>query len=258
MEENILELSYIYFKHLLNGGTKDVGGMGTYITDSIRYHLLGFLIDYSGYNGFPTVVADKEFKKLDGTSWYHGFGRSEHGRSFLDSFSYHYGAGKHLDGFYLTDIITEAYKYVQDKLMEANEKFYYSDISLKEQKELTAEFKMLDANGIREEKLEEIIKKFNKFEESSVDDDGIRQKLAQIRKFIEMHSGEVGLNLFIDYLMGLNKSALAVYLGYDFVRDEVGYTVMLNRSKLAVKQSDFDKFSNLGKGEVIPEESGMQ
>ena len=258
MESNILEQSYLYFKHLLKDGTKDVGGNGGYSTESLRYHLLGFLIDYSGYNGFPTVLEDKKFKQIDGKSWYHGFGRSEHGRTFLDSFSYHYGAGRYIDGFYLTDIITEAYKYVQDKLMEENEKFYYSDISLKEQKNLTAEFKMLEAKGVREEKLEEFIKKFNNLEETSIEDEDVRQKLAQIRKFIELHKGDAEIGLFIDYLMGLNKSALAVYLGYDFMRDEVGYMVMLNRTKLAIKQSDFDRFAKSEQDENHSKESGMQ
>ena len=142
--------------------------------------------------------------------------------------------------------------------MEENEKFYYSDISLKEQKNLTAEFKMLEAKGVREEKLEEFIKKFNNLEETSIEDEDVRQKLAQIRKFIELHKGDAEIGLFIDYLMGLNKSALAVYLGYDFMRDEVGYMVMLNRTKLAIKQSDFDRFAKSEQDENHSKESGMQ
>ena len=249
MDDNILEQSYIYFKKLIKDGAQTVG-TGTYSTDSLRYHLLGFFIDYCGFNGFPTVLSDEKFKQQHGASWYHGFGKSEHGKRFLDSFTYHYGAGKQLDGFYLTDIKTEAYKYVQDKLMAEDDKLNYSDISLEEQRSLTAEFKMIGANGIREEKLDEIIKKFDNFEESNIGDENIRQKMETIRKFTMEHKDDAEIILFLDYIMILNKSALAVYLGYDFVRDEVGNTVALNRSKLAVKQSDLIKFSDSSQSEA--------
>ena len=259
MEQDILEQTYLFFKHILNEqGAENYEGSGTYKTKNLRYHILGFLIDYKGFNGFPPVLEDKKFKKLDGKSWYHGFGHSEFGRDFLDSFNYHYGSGKYVDGFYLTDIETEAFKYVQDRLMMEDEKLDYSDISVKTQRNLTAEFKLVDARGIKEEKLEEYIKKFKNFNEQTIDDEDVRQKMMQIRNFLESKRGEKGVILFGDLMTEQNKSALAVYLGYDYIIDEVGYLVLLNRTKLAAKKSDLEKFSKGSKNESVPSESGMQ
>ena len=244
MELDVLEQAYGFAKQIFSKGNDiEYEGVGSFKTKDPYYHMLGYLIDYYGYNGFPQPIADEEFEKLPEKGYYHGFDSIQNGKEFIDSFNYHYGSGKIIRGFYLTDIRTEAYKYVQDRLMENDSNLRYSDISLQTQQGLTAKFKLINVKGISQKKLQEWSNKFENFEEDTIEDVEVREKFKQLRNFLRRHTGEKMSSLFGNVLISSNLSALAVLLGYDYIIDDVGYVVVLNRGKMGVKQSDFIKFT---------------
>ena len=127
--------------------------------------------------------------------------------------------------------------------MENDSNLRYSDISLQTQQGLTAKFKLINVKGISQKKLQEWSNKFENFEEDTIEDVEVREKFKQLRNFLRRHTGEKMSSLFGNVLISSNLSALAVLLGYDYIIDDVGYVVVLNRGKMGVKQSDFIKFT---------------
>ena len=80
-------------------------------------------------------------------------------------------------------------------------------------------------------------------------DDDIKQKVGLLFYFGNSIADNKLRNRFFMTLEN-DISKLAVILGYDYIRDTkdfLNYTIILNRAKISVSQSEFDKFCSNSK-----------
>ena len=212
---SFVEMAYEYLKEVSKCDPEREAGIqegdlfsgGKNLTNA----MFAFIIEYKQKNGFPTILEDKEYEKLNEEEIYHGFTEYDYGAETLMHWKYHYGLG-YTNGLYFTP-----------KLI-SNNRVSYS--TLKFYREL------LDNNDLNQAPEKE------------------RAILDEIRVFIENKNknGNARDRLFmIDFLSAISHpSTLGAILGYDYI-DHQGYKIVLNRGIIAVSESEYNKFKNNSK-----------
>ena len=194
----------------------------------------------ASYDGFPSILKDKDFEVLDRKLLFHGFSKHRHGASYILDFAVHNGNGDFGQGFYLTDSYDDA------KTFTGGEKW---------DKSLVLKNKVMPAKAIKYSALREIANN------SSLELDGFdletQTNITKLNEFVSSIENQEIKNMLTDAIFkvpGVNASfnglgdysTLAVILGFDIIENDMKHEffdgkhyILLNRKKLVVPESEF-------------------
>ncbi len=200
-----------------------------------------YMCSLYGYEGFPTVLSDQDFKDFDGITLFRGNISNENNANLLADFDYHHGYGAACYGIYSsnTKIIAKSYAALKDKNV----------ITFK-----------IGKNIVNFNDLAQYIKCLFDNKEYSVFDLKNKNHITKIKKlkdYIKNLDAADHEDLFWSF--ALNRSLMAIYLGYDAIICDQNTTIagveteqtfnplnyiILNRSAITISQSEFDRICN--------------
>lgn len=189
------------------------------------------MLETFGYENKPTILKNSAYKKINSQPLFHGFEKFEFGVSFLKDDIYWTGDG-YTNGFYAAAEKSVAFNYTGDDR--------YFD--LKKSLGKILEFKIASANRIHAKTLSKIFDAIWMDSDIKLDVD-ILEKLRILLSFIENISDERYGKEFLSLMT--YSSNLAIFLGKDFIFDSDGYTIVLNRGVICVKDSELSRFISL-------------
>ena len=194
------------------------------------------IVDLFGFNGMPKILSDEKYKKNTYPEVYRGVIDFDHTAELLCSKTYNHGTG------YINGIFASEFK-------DAAE-FYTVPIEKNEENDpnKVLSLKVDSDNGIYASDLHMIANNLSRGVLGFVDDD-IKQKVGLLFYFGNSIADNKLRNRFFMTLEN-DISKLAVILGYDYIRDTkdfLNYTIILNRAKISVSQSEFNKFCSNSK-----------
>ena len=207
---NELEIIYNYFENMYNAFDSESYHKGSFYdeegNDKIgEEQLLYFLSELRGFNAFPSVLSGNDYNNSENEVFYHGFDELGYVTKFFDKFKYHFGAGNYGGGFYVTSGKENALNYTGSSFFKDFNHNRVCEIKLKN-----------EAKGIKFSNLLTL----SAYLEHGKFGDEINQKdkekldcmVAFCRQVPDSELGEELIRILAD-----NTSAIAVYLGYDFV-----------------------------------------
>ncbi len=194
------------------------------------FKTFNYMIDLLNYNSFPAVVRNDEYAKSKSVPLYRGVESPEHNAQTLADFDYHRGIGVRGCGLYASMDFNEVYTcYANDP---------YSILEFK----LDSGSYLASYNGLRKI-LNELI---------SVDDfdkiDSPQGDLHAIYDFIKSLPNND--RAFFIALLDKDPSKLAMLLGYDAVDIDFhnsNHTIVLNRGKMVVSESEYKRKTDLSR-----------
>ena len=204
-----------------------------------NYKFYTYLVNLCGANKFPQVVEDKEFIKIKSTTFFRGATDIEHHANLLCDYDYHYGYGMYGGGgLYMSSDRTQVIRYARNIPKNVlTLKFVGKAIN---EKELNSCLDYLEFSITNEEYK---IKKLN-IKIANLKDEQLLNFLIDYYKQLKTDiDKELFKTIFIK-----RYSNLALILGYD----AMNYTynellIVLNRGKLIVSKSEFERVTNLSK-----------
>ena len=204
-----------------------------------------YMVSLSGFNGLPSVVSDKKFNTIKSPVIYRGVDKMAYAQNLLTENNYHHGKG-YANGIFTTNKKNIALSYTRDinwieiylnKLNQTKPVNPDNIISLKVEKASKIPYQLLEIFA------KEIMHgDFNNIENET------KIKLLNFVNFVySIENNEECLRFLNIFLQDLSK--LAIYLGYDCISEPNG-VIILNRGKIAVSQSEFDRIKEVSEKEA--------
>ncbi len=209
-------------------------------TNMIRYRFFSYLVDALGFNALPNVVSDIQFSRVPTRTLYRGTPDINNHANLLVDFDYHKGCGVQGSGLYASDSYWHANEY-------ANE---IKDFVLKFK--LCPSTKVIHFNKMHQIECA-LLGDFETQSGYAIDDQGIRagindtaiKNYKTLVDFCRAHKNDMGFEKFILGNFDNFDSNIALFLGYDaFV---AGNFVVLNRGKIIVSESEFNRITSMSK-----------
>lgn len=207
------------------------------------YRTFCFLVDAFELNKTPRVVSDEDFEAVLTKMLYRG-DCADHLANLLVDPDYHKGDGAVANGIYAAHNILDAKDYSDN---------YRGDI-IKFKLDPTANVidlstLLIYANALRHVMMYSPQSAGNMDELIERDLQRIRikpqiaAKLKIIAKFCKKHSDDKELMKILAVETPKAKSCLAVLLGFDGIKTEMDYRAIINRGKIIVSQSEFERIT---------------
>lgn len=229
-----LDIIYDYYKHvkqiIFDNSLNKQDENGN--LNNIYNIMFGYIIDFYQKNGFPQILSDDVYDKIESQEVYRGFKDNEHIGNMLCHYNYHYGNGI-IQGMYFTSFKEEALAYTRTG----------SNISADENKVLKA--KILSDNYLnytdlfilKSNSVDKIYKSCNPL---------FIQKKKDLIEFCESRKEEHGDDINEFYSIMSRPGVFAVYLGLDYLyRETAKHFIVLNRNIVAIKESEFKKMCEM-------------
>lgn len=263
-ENERLELLFDFFYALKKHKIEVENSSKEYVNE--EYFLMAYMIELFGFNKFPEVVSDDEYKKIRTKNLYRGGKDNEFNANLLADFDYHYGCGCDCNGIYSSTERAIANEYANR--IESNIITFKFNGRLIDFATLSSYANFLIGNLDEVYKLENV---------------EVRQKIITLKNFMHTIRTSPKYSNYSYYYekygfkhkikdeflldISLNKSLLAIYLGYDAFISTAYSTVpgivtngkpinviILNRASMKISQSEFNRICNSSqkyKGGVI-------
>ncbi len=207
-----------------------------------KNRVFNYFIDLCGFNGFPKVLSNSDFEKLECPTFYRGVENVEHNANTLADFDYHYGYGMDGNGIYSSGFLDEVRFYA--KCNPQNVMTFKFDGNFVEGRDLIKYIIYL-LNAEQDDL--EVLRPQDK------------RRMSTLKKFYNSIKNSNEKDEFKEFFIK-NPSFLPVYLGYDAQYIHASF-IIFNRSSMVVSQSEHDRICNLSKnykGGVIDFESKTQ
>lgn len=247
MEKSIdVKSIFDYYTDVVDNKNKDdlnieVGYTGSLESQAVFVYLLGL----RNFDRKPKVTNDIDYAKLDGGSLFHGFEKSDYGKNFLSEDDYNPGTGISCSGFFLTKNYYEALRYTVNF---ENEYVPFTSLRDYQNPNNILRVKIYKGNGTTNTYISKLAKLLSK---GKVQLDENKEKMNELMSFIFDIEDKRLRKKFLKVFTN-NPSNIAVYLGYDYMLDDL-YSlndnfVLFNRGILRVSQKEYDKFVPQPKG----------
>ena len=247
-----LDFVYSYFKSKYTEKNiqqeKDQGYNEEYYTvqDPLKF-VFGFAIDAMGYNGFPVVLKDEDWEKIDGVTYYHGYEEYAHGANFLNDAKYHYGDGRLFDGTLTNGFYLTKNKYIAKLYTKpAGDRPSDSD------RVLPVKLKLGRTAYLTSFSLKLLMMK-KKEDYSGFGSDEINQNFTDLKIFLDSIKSDTSEQSKMFRRIIKSPTLLAVLMGYEYFTDyENAMTangrnlkdslIVQDRSLIMVRESDYNRF----------------
>lgn len=221
--------------------------MHKYMQDSegnlgeLENELFYFVTDLASYGGFPKVLKNDDFIKLDRPLLYHGYDKHIHAASYLWDFRFHYGRGDFGQGTYFTSDYDDAKSFTGG---------YKWDSSL------VMSAKILPSRVIKYSMLKKIADPNNS--DIGELDDSIVERLNKLYELIQSIEDERTKKLIYNGIFKVKNdySTLAILLGFDMIENDLrpdfyegDHYILLNRNKLVVNEKEAKVLFKKAKGD---------
>lgn len=217
-----------------------------------------YIVDLYGYNGFPQIVTDTYYKRLQKPEIFRSADTFDHLANTLVDFDMHYGWGFAANGLYFDSNKLRAAEYHANlpKADWANNEEKKNEVLSRVLKVKLNSYKIINIQYIKSELKKSINGKLTTNEI-------FREKMETLTSFLSTITYDKIFDekLFIHMLLN-DPAKLCVILGIDALNVKNEFhpisTVVLNRAKLTVSKSEFNRIcenSNFYKDFAITEES---
>ena len=219
-----------------------------------KSRFFSYLIALRDFGGFPTVLPDGKYYRVNSKQIYHGFREYEHGAQLLTDFNYHVGIFGAQGTFFTEckdEAVTYTWKYCEDKDQTVADKG----------KILRA--KIVSDNSCTREDIMWIRQVLEDMEFDKIENEKDRQKMFELYEFCFKQKSKIVFDedydrmnriCFYNALLG-HDYTLAVFLGYDNMicyddQRDYNHYVLFNRAKMIVPASDVKKFCDNSKNYI--------
>jgi len=253
-EEIIEELNEIYeffkevdkYKRMWNDPIKSYTANGKTIylhTNSpnpFAYsRLTAFLVNYYNMTNKPQIIDDTVYENLNSTLVYRGERTTEHARNLIQDEDYHTGGGTFGDAIYTTTSkdFAKCYSYCWDNKKPG----------------ICVEYKLIpDAlilSNSTLEKLKDLIKLHYYNHKIDLENLNIinKERFLALLDYLKYKGDEY----FTESFIAEHSNALAIYLGYDILQANDSYYMILNRNKLCLSESEYNRVIEQAKKEKL-------
>lgn len=212
---------------------------------TINARFYTYLNSLRKFNGFPSVISDMDFFRLQADRVFHGFRDIRHGKSLLSDFNYHHG-NKGSFGTHFSDNPSEAFIYTENNQYEKDKN------RIMEAKILPGKYiNMLHLSIIGDA----IERSDDEFRESSIYN-RFKNDVYKIKDFFKQHESD-GFMIESFKRTLLNNQILATLLGFDYIIHNMSsnnnHYIVLNRNKFAVSTDEYNRFYGENSTENISE-----
>ncbi len=214
-----------------------------------RREAFPYVVDLFGFNEFPKVVSDEDFKKLNTPKLYRGSKDVEHIANMLCDFEYHHGTGIN-DGLYVSNDSENALIYTSNELKAINSDRMImlkldpsakicklSDI-IAVSRHLLGYIIGVGKNVLKKENVMPLVMEkfasYNNLQE-------LMEKAEALFDFVSNIKSNQEREIFI-YSLKDEHSKLSIYFGFDAMQVTSKNFAVFNRGKFVVPQSEFNRF----------------
>ncbi len=233
-----------------------VCGFTYYTQGRIEYRLFAYIVDLLKMNELPTILPDNQFKNTNSPMFYRGVRDINFNASLLADYDYHKGDGIYFWGIFVTNDKNSAHWYgdkrtankpdaTQDVVslkMQDGTKSVFARSLLDIQSELHdfAEKKSLSPQELTEQS-ELFVSQENKI----ANDDEISINYKRLKFFLRYLLNNKNVELY--YSIANSPSTIALLLGFDAIQTETKEFAILNRGKIIVSESEFNRITSMSK-----------